>query len=126
MDISAQQRCDKLFKDAFALCYEDNPARIGWERHTIDSDVIITNPNHIQPEAYYLPEVYLSTELQDVLFNITEGFTAWLETYKSGRTSLHNMLTVYTIDNLEKILSGYEAQIALVHEAKNKFIAEQT
>lgn len=122
---SCEERFEQLFKTAFSICFEDNPERIGWEKHKIDCDVKITNKKFIKPDAYYLIEVYLSDEGTDNLFHIVEGIPMWLETYHSGRCSIDAMINEFTPENMERILKKGEEQIVQIEKEKNDFINAQ-
>lgn len=119
---SQEERCHSLLQEAFNICYEDNPLREGWDLHKVDCDVVITKDEYDKPGAYYLIEVYLSKDLTDQLFSITEGFPRWLETYTNGRTSIYAMLNVFTPEVLEDLLTMHEASLKNIRKARNNFI----
>jgi hypothetical protein len=122
---SIENRCNDLFKMAFWICYEDNPCRVGWELHSNNSDVVITRSEDIKPNEYYLIDVYMDGENIDKLYDITEGFVLWIDTYKSGRTSIFNMLNLYTPEKLEELLQKYESNIKVIVALRDNFVKKQ-
>jgi hypothetical protein len=127
LESSTKERVEALIIRATTIAYESNNKREGWELHKLNSEVEITNSADIKTDEYYLHNIYLSADSEEYnnLWNIVEGFPQFLATYLSGRTSIHNMLTVYTPENLEEILNKHENQIIDIDALRNKFIARQ-
>lgn len=110
---SLENRCNNLLDLVGKILYESNPNRKGWELHemktfsefTLKDTLFITN-------NYNLYECYKShlveAEIMGALWDIEDGFALWVDTFKSGRTSIDKMLNVYTVENLEKMLNEYE------------------
>lgn len=120
---SIEQRVNQLFSITNKIANEANPYRDKqWKRHEMSSILRIKNPKFIKAECYYLFEVYLKEDLQDKMWDILEGFSMWLDTFQSGRTSLKAMIEVFTPENLEKILSKHEENAKLLVRAKKEFL----
>lgn len=124
-ELSQKDRVDSVLKRAFALAYEDNPARTEWPLHPIDADFDIRCPEDIRGDVYYMGELYLTTDLLDEVIGITEALPAFLDTYLSGRTSLDNLLHVYTPENLDRKLTQAELVLSQAESLRDEFMNRQ-
>jgi len=123
MEKSISDRIDMLFLKANKIANESNPLRDSkWIRHKQNSVCKITNPKYINPEAYELYEVYLNDDQTCELFDILEGLPSWIDNYLSGRTSIKNMIEIYTPENLEKIILYHESIITKLIKSKIEFL----
>lgn len=123
MKKSISDRLDILFLKANKIANESNPHRDSkWFRHKQSFVCKINNPKYINPDAYYLHELYLSDKETDELFEIVEGFPMWLNVYLSGKTSIKNMIDVYTPENLEKLVAKYESIMTTLMKRKIEFL----
>lgn len=123
--LSLQERCNKVLARAFSIAYEDNPSRTEWPQHTINADFMVSCPEDRKGSAYYMIELYLPELIADKLIALTEFLPAWLDTYLSGRCSLHDMLHVYTPEKLESIVQEKEQLLLEVEQLRNQFIVKQ-
>lgn len=122
---SLEERVSRILSKAFSLCYEDNPSRTEWPAHPINCDFAIANPDDLRPQSYYMAEIYLPEDLFDKLVYLTEGLPCWIDTYRSGRCSINDLLNRYTPEALEDRLADAERTITEVENHRNLFIARQ-
>lgn len=126
MERSLEERVDAVLKRAFSLAYEDNPSRTEWPLHPVDADFEIVRPEDNRGDAYYMAEIYLPEYLFDELVGVTEALPAFVDTYLSGKTSLHNLLNVFTPDNLEKKVTHAEQVVTQADNLRAEFRSRQT
>lgn len=128
---SYSEQVENIIGLSFKILYESNPNRIGWELHTLDVNEDIKNvkfKDTLPTDVYYLYQCYmdlLGDELLEELWNINEGFSMWIETFESGRTSINNMLNVYTVENLESKIKKYEPIVQKAWQIRCNWIKQQ-
>ena len=113
---SYEDQLNYIFESQYIITNEDNPCRKGWDLHTVElfTEKKITGQS---PNKYYLFECYLNENLKDALFEIEDFFSGWIDTYINGKTSIYNLVNVYTPENLEKKITYYTS---IVNEALKK------
>jgi hypothetical protein len=118
---SLEDKSFRVLSKAFSFAYEDNPARTEWPLHPINADFQILNPKHQKGDVYYMAELYLDTEKFDALISLTESLPSFIDTYFSGRCSLHDTLNVYTPEKLESLVDKADILISEIDTLRNNF-----
>lgn len=118
IETSYETQVSHILSSCSKILYEDNPNRVGWVSHKNNYTDKPLREDSTKNDMYYLYFSYMNNHsvLLDEIINIDATFYNFVETFKSGTTSIHNMINYYTVEGLEERINRYTK---IVDEALN-------